>query len=269
MIEPTATTMPIAPLQRQFTAALMRPELPVPEAIAGNSDARRIKRFNVYRNNVHASLAVSLAARFPVVERLVGETFFRAMALVFVEHHPPSSSVLAEYGGHFPVFLESFEPVAELPYLPDIARLEWLRNVAYHAADADPIAISALADVPPHELAHARLVPHTAMSCIVSDYPIVSLWSTNTHDQTVAPIGADAVGETALVTRPSLNVLVTALPPGAGAFLQALEQGNGFDLAVRRTTALRPAFDLPATLAALFGSGAIMRVEMPVANPGK
>lgn len=257
---------PIAVLQREFTAALMQPEYPVPDAIAGKTEVRRTKRFNVYRNNVHASLAVSIAARFPVVERLVGEEFFRAMALVFIDRYPPSSPVLAEYGRHFPVFLESFEPVVELPYLPDVARLEWLRNAAYHAADAEPVAITALADVPPDDLGRIRLALHPAVSCVMSDYPIVSLWWTNTHDETVMPIGVDATGQTALVTRPGLDVLVTALPAGGGAFLTALERGDDFDAAVLHAATHTPAFDLPATLAAVFGSGAIARVEIPPAS---
>ena len=43
------------------------------------------RRFGVYRNNVYASLIDVLAGRFPVVARLVGEEFFRAMARAYVE----------------------------------------------------------------------------------------------------------------------------------------------------------------------------------------
>jgi hypothetical protein len=63
-----------------------------------------------------------------------------------------------------------------------------------------------------------------------------------------------------------MEVLVTVLPPGGGAFLAALEQGADLDAAVRRATAFTSAFDLPATLATLFGSGAITRIETP--TPG-
>lgn len=259
----------IAPLQRVFAAALMRPELPAPAGIAGRSEAQRTRRFNVYRNNVHASLAAALAARFPVVERLVGSEFFRAMALVFIERHPPASPVLAEYGGRFPAFLEVFEPVTELLYLPDVARLEWLRNLAYHAEDAVPAAISALAEVPAGELVHVRLVPHPAMSWLASDYPIVSIWRTNTHDESVRPLGADAAGEIALVTRPGLDVLVTGLPAGGGAFVAAIERGANLGTAACEAGEDTPAFDLPATLAALFGSGAITRIDLPAAHLAK
>ena len=47
-------------------------------------------------------------SRFPVVKRLVGEEFFRAMAQVFVTEEPPRSPVLFRYGSTFPDFIAGF-----------------------------------------------------------------------------------------------------------------------------------------------------------------
>jgi hypothetical protein len=253
----------IAALQRQFAEALMRVGDPPPAFVNGATDAARLKRFNVYRNNVHASLAGALAARFPVVERLVGDEFFRAMALIFVERHPPTSPVIAEFGGELPAFLESFEPAETLPYLPDVARLEWQRTIAYHAANAEPAAISVLADLPPQDLSHAQFMLHPAASWIASDYPVASIWRTNTHDETVTPIGPEAAGETVLVTRPGLEVLVTELPHGAAVLLSRLAEGSSLNDAAGDASAATPHFDLAAALAALFASGAVHRVIVP------
>ncbi len=238
----------------------MRPEAPVPCGIAGASAAQRIKRFNVYRNNVHASLSNALAARFPVVERLVGEDFFGAMARTYVAHRPPTSPVLAEYGAHFAEFLETFDPVADLPYLPDVARLEWARNTAYHAADSSAASLESLARIPPDALAQTRLSLHPATRWIASDYPIVSIWRTNTHDATVDRIGPEAGSEMALVTRPGLDVQVCATPPAAAPFLRALSERRPLAAALQIATHEAP-FDLVSALAALFASGAVGRVE--------
>jgi len=248
-------------LQRQFTAALRRPDCPPPATVYAADAAKRIKRFNVYRNTMHASLAAALAARYPVIQRLLGEDFFQAMALVFIRQQPPTSPVLAQYGEHLAPFLEDFEPAQSWPYLADVARLEWQRHLAYHAADAPIIDIVALAAIAPEQLGDLRLHLHPAVHWIASDYPILAIWRTNSQDAIVQPVGA-AAGQCVLVTRPDLEVLVSALPPGSDAFMAALAEaepmGRAAELALNDT----PSFDLPAALAALFAAGAIADIAV-------
>ena len=127
----------LAGLQETFVHAVLRAGLLVPETVASMAGPSRERRIGVYRNNVKASLVAALVGAFPVVQRLVGEEFFEAAAFVFVEHHPPRSPVLAEYGAGFAAFLEGFEPARDLPYLADIARLEWARQQAFHCCRCD------------------------------------------------------------------------------------------------------------------------------------
>ncbi|WP_428248970.1 putative DNA-binding domain-containing protein [Ferrovibrio sp.] len=242
-------------LQADFTAALRDPDRPPPAAIRATSAAQCRAHFNIHRNNMHVSLAAVLEARFPVIRRLVGDEFFHAMALVFVRQLPPASPVLARYGKGFGAFLQDFAPVRDLPYLPDMAALEWARSEAYHAADAPAASIADLAALPETALPMARLRLHPALRLEVSDYPIVSLWQTNSHDAEVRPLGAEMPGETALVTRPLLDVLVMALPPGGAAFITAVQAGAGF--AAAADAALDHGADLPSLLATLFDAGAI------------
>jgi hypothetical protein len=70
----------LAHIQCTFAKSLLDRTVPVPVEIRNASRRRADRRFAVYRNNVAAGLANALAARFPVVKRLVGDEFFRAMA---------------------------------------------------------------------------------------------------------------------------------------------------------------------------------------------
>ncbi|MBX3453717.1 DNA-binding domain-containing protein [Ferrovibrio sp.] len=248
-------------LQQQFTAALLAPSTQIPAAIAPTDEAKRQKRFNVYRNNMHAGLVAALGARYPVILRLVGDEFFQAMALAFIRQEPPTSPILAEYGAHFARFLETFEPTADLPYLPDMARLEWLRHLAYHAPDSPIAAIAELASLAPEKLGEIRLHLHPAASHLASDYPVLTIWQTNTHDATVQPISADRPGETTLITRPKLDVLLCPLPIGAGIFITALAEGETMSQAAASALADAASFDLAKTLAALFDAGAISHIQ--------
>jgi Putative DNA-binding domain len=247
--------------QGEFAAALLDAEPRIPPIVSRTTDADATRRFGIYRNNVSASLSAALAARFPVVERLVGGGFFRAMALRFVEHHPPRSPVLSAYGAVFPDFLDSFEPVASLPYISDVARLEWARAVAYHAADDRPVDISVLSSIPPERLHGARLTLHASVFVVASDYPIVSIWRTNTHDDPVREIGPDLPGEVALVSRPALDVMVTPLPRGAAQMIARLAQDGTLGAAALAATEEDPKLKLSDALALLFGAGAVIHVE--------
>lgn len=247
----------LADLQRRFGLAVLQAPLSVPDGIREDLRPTRERRFGVYRNNVKASLVAALAARFPVVARLVGEEFFTAMALVFIQQHPPRSPVLAEYGTAFAEFLEGFAPAADLPYLPDIARLEWARHVAFHSADAGPADLARLAALPPEALGSVRLGLHPAMAVIASPWPIVSIWTTNTYDATPQAPAADWTGETALVTRPHLEVILHRLPPGSDLLVTELARGVALGQAAEAASRAHQDFDLATALSTLFAAGAV------------
>ena len=84
--------------QSAFAAALLNPDLPCPGGLTTWNGSDPELRFAVYRNNVTVSLIDALADTFPVVQALVGEEFFRAMARVFAQANPPRSRLMAYYG---------------------------------------------------------------------------------------------------------------------------------------------------------------------------
>ena len=213
------------------------------------------KRFGVYRNNVFASLLSALRARYTVIERLVGEDFFEAAAGLFIQAHPPRSPVLIDYGEGFSDFLESFEPAGALPYLADVARLEWLRHRAYHAADREALRPSDLASVSSDRVFALKFEFHPSAALVVSPYPIVSIWETNTHDAETRPIGPDLAGEAALVVRPDHEVQIVRLDEAEHAFAAALVQGATLGEAVTKGTGLEGGNLAPA-LAKLIAAGA-------------
>ncbi|MBM3487112.1 MAG: DUF2063 domain-containing protein [Alphaproteobacteria bacterium] len=154
----------IADIQAAFADRILGRRRGVPGAL----DAASARRFDIHRNNVYASLVEALRTRFPVVERLVGPSFFPAMAASFIDDHPPRSPVLIEYGALMPTFIATFSPAADIPYLADVARLEWLRHAAYHAAEAEPLDPATLADLPESAVGGLRLALHLATRVFAS-----------------------------------------------------------------------------------------------------
>ena len=222
------------------------------------------KRFAVYRNNVVVGLIDALADSFPVTQALVGEEFFRAMAREFVRATPPRSPVLALYGDGFGDFIADFPPVAGLAYLADLARLEYLRVLAFHAADASPLTQEALGGVLADEAALplARFALHPSLFVLASAHAVVSLWAAHQAESDARQLaGLDTTrAESALVCRRELAVEVFRIESGTADFITALTHGSAFGAAAKQASARDAGFDLAATLALLLRAGAIVGI---------
>jgi hypothetical protein len=240
-------------IQVHMRRALLDPAAPVPAGIGPYAEPALDRRFAVYRNNVAAGLVEAMVQRFPAVCAIVGDEFFRPMARSFVFASPPRSPVLLSYGEAFPDFLESFAPVAALPYLADVARLEIARGQAHHAVDAAPVTAEALAALDPCRPG-VRVGIHPAVRLIRSAYPMVTLWAMNAGAQTPAAID-DWSAEDAVVARPAHRVLVHRLPPGGFTFLQALRDGVALEAAMMAAFAVSDQFDASTAVADLVGFG--------------
>ena len=252
----------LAELQREFARALHDPRAPAPRAVKRSAPTAASRRFDVYRNNVVAGLVDALKAAYPAVHRLVGEEYFAAVARVYVREHPPRSPLLMYYGGELGGFLDQFPSASKVPYLGDVARLEWARVTAHHARDAEPVAVSALAAVPESQLEALTFRLHPSLSLIRSRWPVVSLWRATTDPDKAGAVDMHAP-ERAVVLRPALNTCVHLLSPGDDAFLDALARGAALGEAANRAAETEQGFDLAAQLQLVFRIGAVTAVNPP------
>jgi hypothetical protein len=193
-----------------FSRALLDSSQVTPKVLKAWSGRNVDRRFDVYRNNVMMSLLNALSDTFPVTAQLTGTDFFRAMARHYVLQSPPDTPVLAWYGNTFADFVAGFTPAASLPYLADVARLEFAWLSCFHSADHEPIAPQALRDFLTNYAKSAKaqegddalsieLAP--SMRVVASPYPIFSIWSAHQKN------GALELSEIHL--RQAQNVLLT------------------------------------------------------------
>ncbi len=215
-----------------FARPLLDPALPPPAGLRCWNGSDPAARYAVYRNNVLLSLIEALADTYPVVRQLVGDAFFHALAAEFVRRHPPVSPVLAHYGGGLAGFIAGFAPAASVPYLADVARLEWAYVEAFHAADSLAMAPQALAErlADPARLAASRLQCVPSVRLIRSAYAVASIWQAHQTGDEVAHFDPGRP-EAALVVRPALTVEIIALDGLAAAVLAKLLAGASLGVA--------------------------------------
>jgi hypothetical protein len=240
--------------------------------IAGGTAAARLvrggklsaeRRLEIYRHNVLANLRGALRDVFPVVNRIVGDAFFRHAVDQFIRATPSLSGDLNQFGREWPAFLADYPHAAELPYLADVARLEWAWHECFHAADAEALDPARLARVPPE--AHGGLVfrLHPAVRLLDSPFPLLRIWQVNQADFAGDQhIDWAQGGGTLLVRRDDgdaggIEVVIQSVPAGAWRFLCELTAHRELEPAAAAALEADGRFDLQGFLLESVQSGVI------------
>ncbi|MCA0045157.1 HvfC/BufC N-terminal domain-containing protein [Celeribacter litoreus] len=236
--------------QATFIKAALDPTAPLPAGLVTPEGAPATKRFAVYRNNIVVGLKDALAQGFPAVKSLVGDEFFSALSDAFLRSHPPSAPRLPLYGAGFAEFIAGFAPAQPVPYLPDVARLEYALRESYHAADSAPVDAGDLSD-PLLFTRAVKLAP--SVRWMSSDFPITSI-----HAFALGGPKPEGGAEDILITRRAFDPVATSFPRGTINVLEKLAAGDALEHAIE---AAPKQLDLSLFLRALLDGAAITAIQ--------
>ena len=206
------------------------------------------RRVAIYRANMMAAADKALSAAYPVIRQVVGDEFFHGLAREYQRATPSTSGDLNEFGAGFAEFVSGFEHTQSLPYLRDLARLEWAAHRAYGAADAPAWDAAVLGAVEPGAQADLRFEWSPGLAVVDSAWPIVRIWTIHQPGHA----GEFSVdwdrSETALVARDGFAVTVDECGDADAAFLVASLAGACLGEAATATLQQHAEFDLGALL---------------------
>ena len=232
----------LAAQQQALLAALLaHPDEGAIESLAVHLINTRARGLKAYQANGHALAERALQAAYPVLTQLLGEDSLADLARAFWHAQPPVRGDLALWGDGLAGFIQASEQLADEPYLPDVARVEWALHHSASAADqpGDPASFALLMQ---HDPARLQLCLAPGCAVLPSAWPVVSIVSAHLE---ATPSLEEAgqrlragVAETALVWRAGLQPRVRDAVAGEAEFMAALLAGQSLSAALDAAPAL-------------------------------
>lgn len=168
----------------------------------------------IYQNNYRYGLINALSETYPVCKRLVGKLFFEAMANQYVQSHASRFFSLNDYGSDFCDFIQHFSPTFSVPYLSDMAKMEWAIHKVFIGPDIihkhPSKLLTIIKDPNQYNKITLSLAPNVYL--LESKYPIHRIWETNQEDyQGKTEVNLDQGGDKLFIFRPKLEVQIDIL----------------------------------------------------------
>ncbi len=236
--------------QQALLVALRSPSADaLPSGVQGPrpGHVQALSGLRAYRANAQAVAHRALVSAYPVLARLLGEEAMSALARDLWREDPPVKGDLAWFGAGMAGWLGQVEAFEDLPYLPDVARLEWTVHRAQVAADPPeaPVDLQLLAGDP--DLVVVQFV--TGSAAVVSPWPVFRLWQAHQAEPDAEPeLGevraalAAGEGDRAWVWRKGPRVEVAALAAAEHELHRRLLVGEPLGAALAGTLEGHPDF---------------------------
>ena len=171
-----------------YQQALFAGEIaPLSRLIHSTAAVSKSSRISVYQNNQSGTLKQVLAAAYPVCREIVGARYFQQLSAYHIKQHPSSDRNVDNYGDSFAATLERLIHIRaeldEMPYLADMARLEWLLHKAYYAADRISFDFTGFAKLSSEQQTQVQFRLAEDIELMNSSYAVCQLWQAHQNEQ--------------------------------------------------------------------------------------
>ncbi len=148
-----------------------------------------------------------------------------------------------------------------MPYLPDIARLDWALNAAFHSPAEPRLGVADLAAIMVEQLPGMSVSLAPGASVIRSIYPIDRIWAAAQPGASNETVELASGGARLLVLRRPDDAGFVALGTGEANFLEALAVDHTLEEASAMALSAEAVFDLSPTFARLLALQAFAALQ--------
>lgn len=200
----------LSEMQAAFQRAVMQGDDAVLNELLDNSRTNRNVLFGVYRHAYAARLIEVLRNDHPLLHAYLGDDAFTEIAMAYVAACPSRNQNARWFSHRLPDFLAETRPDA--PELGELAALERALNDAFDAPDAEPLALSDLAAVPPEQWSDLIFSPHPSACRLALSSNAHSLWLALKNNETPPTVETRSRRESVIVWRHETTPKVRRMP---------------------------------------------------------
>ena len=184
------------------------------------------ERLAVYAEGYVVRIREALAETYEAVLHVLGRETFAELAVGYARRHPSREYDLGLAGRHLPEFLAEHPLTRELPFLPDLARLEWAAMEAFHAFEQPPLSTAELAGLPAEGLERAHFLFQPSVRLASFGWPVVEIWEQRKRPREEVSVELAGRPQRVLIFQQGGQVHCELLEPAQHELLAALLEGR-------------------------------------------
>jgi hypothetical protein len=183
-------------------------------------------RVGIYAEMYWLRMRDSLRADYPYVHQVLGDEDFDVLVARHVRQRPSTHHSLSRLGVDFAETVREAELEA-VPWLADLAALEWARAESFVAVDAPVLERSSLATLKAETFTRSRLVVSPSLRLLHPSWDVIPVWRALESGASWKNLEVTAAVSALVVWRQSFAVFHVPVPAPEARALSSVLEGLG------------------------------------------
>ncbi len=180
------------------------------------------ERMDVYAEGYLARVMEALAEVYETIYHLLGRDAFIELSESYIHAHPSHSYNLNFIGDHMTEYIQETPVIKKLPFLSDLASLEWSVAKAFHATNEDVFDPRSLEGLAEEDWDQLKINFQPSVTVISSSWPILDIWKARKTPLKEIDIDLIDRPQTVLVYRRGLEVVCQMIDPSQAKLIRSL-----------------------------------------------
>ncbi|MDB2414270.1 DNA-binding domain-containing protein [Rickettsiales bacterium] len=220
----------------------------------------------IYQDSCIGNILSPMKMTFPAVEKTLGKEFFDFTCREYIKKNPPRKPNMYEYGSDFPDFLDNFEPVGDLEYIANLARLECLYQESIFCDKSPSFDVDKFSKILPDDYSELKFTLNPSTRFFSCDYKVFHKWHVSRKDMSGELDNNFKKDDNIklMLTRPDMQVNVIILKDCEYNFLDKLSNNNNLYQAFDSATDINENFDLVTNINKYIQMGVLVDFSLDI-----